>query len=174
MTLRNVKTSEPCPECGASVSTEYSGQYYFNKKGLATLLSGPEFTQEALSKLAELVKDASAQSIPYETFQRAAEAITPAASGFTEFLNNRNWEPAAKWLKDAITAILIGVAINVVTDKIKGDDKPTVTNITVNKFYNTPPPPAPTTTKRLTSLDRLKNMPTHKGKNHTPPKKKRR
>lgn len=100
---------ETCPNCGNDVSYP-NGTFSFDEKGIATLLSGPDFTREVLQELKNLTQQVKDQGLSLEEFKSRASAITPAAEGLAAYAPKNATELAGylTFLLALILAFLTG------------------------------------------------------------------
>lgn len=106
----HVRTRCPNPDCRA-VFTFLNGTYDFDEHGIATLLSGPEFTPDILIQLQELALATQRENLSAEQFKEKAEAISPIVGKLTRYINFNQPGIFLTWLNALLTVITLVIAL---------------------------------------------------------------
>lgn len=154
ITFENNTTS--CPNCGAFVAVP-NGKYNFDERGIETLLSDPEFTQDRLIRLRDLTVNAQRYNYSADKFKKEAEKITPKAGLLAK------QTPLTFSDRMAFYSLLAMIIFGLIGAYQNSKDKssPTVVNhVTVNN-YNTPPP-SPKPKRQIKKAKKIKPKPEKK------------
>lgn len=86
--LTLVGNRETCPRC-RGIANVLDGTFDVNAQGIATLISGPAFTQDVYKQFVDLVNRAKDGNINKEEFVKEAQTISPTlAKAIGKFLPN--------------------------------------------------------------------------------------
>jgi hypothetical protein len=158
-----------CPNCTKEVLVAPNGRdgvYSFDRKGIATLLSGPQFTPDILSRLRVAAESAKATPEKVDDFIKQANAIAPSLGDkFAVYLSDpANIVTFFTMLIALLTALITGVG----AFKQSSSEPATV----INNYYYTVPNPL--SQQKRNELHRLQNRSsTPRGSNSTPSKTKK-
>lgn len=143
-----------CPICGQENAQDL-GSITIDERGLTQIFSSPEFTPTVLKQLKTLVEETQAEPAKVAEFVAKADAIVPSFS--------RKFKAHLKTPEGLIAflAMILPTIISLLA-LFSSSDKPT----TVNNYYY----PQPIESQ---SPAKARELPTKRGSNFTPPKKKR-